>query len=264
MQNSLFAKEEFINISRKFVCVRLESFESIEYQALVRKLLKGRFANTAFAILKSDGETLLSRAGRSPQRAFNAGAKNAPGSEEAKRSNAIVLEKLQAILALYPNKETDFKAIVQDFHSFKQALNVASGDQRLLVYTVGADKVDDRAIIKKVANDKAVIGRYHFDFSGKLDADWSDVIIGDTFKKGVFIIQPGEFGQEGKILAELSLLATKDHVITELSAANQKFAKSVRRKVYVEHLAKGRKSGIKYENNMPWGEDRNADGKIDD
>jgi len=47
----LFSQPEFIRASRKFVCVRLESYESEEHQKLVRAFLDGRFENTAFCLL---------------------------------------------------------------------------------------------------------------------------------------------------------------------------------------------------------------------
>jgi hypothetical protein len=70
----LFSQKEFIDASRNFVCVRLESYESKEHQDMVRSFLDGRFENTAFCILAPDGKERLSGTGRSP----NAGLVPAP------------------------------------------------------------------------------------------------------------------------------------------------------------------------------------------
>jgi hypothetical protein len=43
----LFSQKEFIEASRSFVCVRLESYENEEHQKMVRSFLDGRFENTA-------------------------------------------------------------------------------------------------------------------------------------------------------------------------------------------------------------------------
>ena len=58
------------------------------------------------------------------------------------------------------------EALVQDFHSLRQALNVASVDQRVLVLVHGSKEELNAArdSLKTVANDKRIIGRFHFDF----------------------------------------------------------------------------------------------------
>lgn len=142
-QNSLFATEEFIKASRKLVCVRLESFESKEHQDMVREFLNGRFENTAFCILAPDGKKRLSGTGRSPRQGFGVGRSSPDGQ------NAAVIEKIKEVVAKYPAKGREADAVVQDFHSFKQALNIASGDQRLLVFIVAAKR--ERVEIKKIS-----------------------------------------------------------------------------------------------------------------
>jgi len=57
----LFATKEFIEASRKFVCIRIETYENKKSEAMVRKLLGGKFANTAFAIFNPTGTQQLSR-----------------------------------------------------------------------------------------------------------------------------------------------------------------------------------------------------------
>ena len=227
---------------------------------MVRGFLNGRFENTAFCILAPDGKKRLSGTGRSPQMAFGHGR----GGDV--RDNGAVLKRLDAIAAKHPTTGRVADAVVPDFHSFKQALNVASGDQRLLVFTVAAKK--DRAAVKKtiqqVANHPDAVGRFHYDFADTPDAEWSKLIDGDRGKTGIFIIQAGEFGQDGKVVAELSLSDDAGKVRDALGKANQAFAASEKRKVYSAHIEKGRRTGVSYEDNMPWGEDRDADGKIDE
>lgn len=165
------------------------------------EFLNGRFENTAFCILAPDGKKRLSGTGRSPRQAFRVGRSSPDGQ------NAAVIEKIEEVTAKYPAKGRKADAVVQNFHSFKQALNIASGDQRLLVFVVAAKK--ERSGLKKslqaVANHSDVIGRYHFDFADALDAKWSDVTEGNQHKTGIFIIRAGQFGQDGKVVAELSI-----------------------------------------------------------
>ncbi len=232
---------------------------------MVRKLTGGSFANTAFCILAPDGETTLTRTGRGPHMVFRVDGKAIPGSEEAKQSNLVVYEKLEEIAAKYPAKKGDSVNILQDFDSFKQSLNIASSDQRLLVFSVSdsAHLTGLKSTLTDVASDPEVIGRYHFDIAGASDSSWASVIEGVSEKTGIFIIQSGEFGQEGELLTRLELKSNKQAIITALSAANERFAASEQRKEYKKHLMKGRQEGITYEDNMPYGEDRDGDGVID-
>lgn len=233
---------------------------------MVREFLNGRFENTAFCILAPDGKKRLSGTGRSPMMGLRVRGRPEPGTAESKANNGKTIAKMDEIAAKYPAKGTSEKAVVQNFHSFKQALNIASGDQRLLVFVVAPQK--DRSGLKRsmqaVANHPDVMGRFHFDFADKVDVDWSQVIDGDKNKTGIFIIQAGKFGQHGKAVAELPLNTQPEKIRSTLNQENQKFAKNEKRKVYSDHVVEGRREGVKYVDNMPWGEDRDADGKIDE
>lgn len=258
--------EEFIQSSRNYVCVRLETFESKKHQDMVREFLNGRFENTAFCILTPDGKKRLTGAGRSPQMGMGIRGRPEPGSKEEAALNKRVIAEMDRLAKKYPSKAKASDAVVRDFHTFKQALNVSSGDQRLLVYAVAAKKhrAALESLLKPVANHPDVIGRYHFDIAGETDAKWSDAIDGDKEKTGIFIIRAGEFGQEGKVLAELPLKSKPTEIRKALAVANKAFSASEKRKVYSEHIVKGRREGVEYKDTMPWGEDRDADGKIDE
>lgn len=261
----MFSTKEFIAASRAFVCVRLETFESKEHQDMVRELLNGRFVNTAFCILAPDGKKRLSRAGRSPAMGFGIRQSEDPDPEEVKKVNARVIEAMNGVAKKYPAQGNAADAVMVDFHSFEQALNVSSGDQRLLVFAVTAEEQNGelKKNMQKVANRPDVMGRYHFDFSASTDTKWSEVMEGSKSKAGIFIIQSDEFGQKGKVLAELPLSSSPEAIRRELDQANKKYAAFETRKHYGKHVEKGRRTGVKYEDAMPWGEDRDADGKID-
>lgn len=233
---------------------------------MVREMLNGKFVNTAFCILAPDGKKRLTRAGRSPAMGFGIRQSPDPDPEEVKKVNARVLEAMNGIAKKYPSKGSVADTVMVDFHSFEQALNVSSGDQRLLVFTVAAEKQREalKKNLQKVANHPDVIGRYHFDFAATVDAKWSDVIEGDKAKTGIFIIQSDEFGQAGKVLTELPLGSSDEKIRAALAKANQHYAATETRKHYGKHVEKGRRTGVKYEDAMPWGEDRDADGKIDE
>ncbi len=245
---SLFSKKSFIEVSKKFVCVRLGSYESKKHQDMVRDLLRGSFANTAFVVYAPDGKKKLSASGRSPNRAFG----DVEGS-------------LEKIAAKYKATGSATNATLTDFHSFKQSLNVSSADQRLLVLTVAPKSsiAHTNAKVKKMFNDEQITGRFFYDTAGKEDATWAENIKGVNQQTGIFIIRSGKYGTDGKVMKQLSLKASTEELKSALLAANAEYAKSEKRKVYNEHVSDGRKDGVDYRNTMPPGEDRDGDGKID-
>ncbi len=227
---------------------------------MVRSLLNGRFENTAFCIFAPDGKTRLSGTGRSPRQGFGL------GRSSPEQQNADVIRQMNKIAVQYPERGSTLDAEVQDFHSFKQALNVASGDQRLLVFVVAPER--KRKILtvsmRKVMNHPDVLGRYHLDFADKEDLEWANVIEGEKEKSGIFVVRSGAFGQDGRVMAELPLDASPVEIRKVLNEANGRFAESEKRKQYADHVSQGRREGVRYEDKMPWGEDRDADGKIDE
>lgn len=246
----MFASKKFIDLSRKFVCVRIDSYESKEHQEWVRNFLNGRFANTTFCVLAPNGQDRLTRAGRSP------GAVLGGGDEQAMRAMAAIAKK-------YPVKFNQSQAVVQDFHSVGQALNVASADQRLLVLVTGKKEQIEAAKrkLKPAINHKDHIGRFHVDF--ELGRDWSDSIQGADAKDGFLLVKAGEFGLTGKVIVQLPLTAGSSDIHRALTKVNETFAATTEKKEYQDHVRKGHRLGIKYESVIPYGEDRDGDGEID-
>lgn len=259
----MFSTKEFIEASRAFVCVRLETFESKAHEELVRKILNGRFANTSFCILAPDGETRLTAAGRGPRTILGAkgrGPSAEPGTTEE------VIQAMAEITAEFPVEGDPGEMTLQDFHSFRQALNVASGDQRLLLFVAATpgDLGKTRSTLQPVFAREDIIGRFHLDFaSAATDASWAESVSDTRAKSGYFIIQADSFGQKGKTIAQLPLTADQTAVANALLAANDLFARSGKRKIYSEHVAEGRREDIFFENEIPYGEDRDGDGKVD-
>lgn len=258
-QNSLFAQKEFIELSREFVCLRLETYESEANQALVRKYLNGKLANTAFVVLSPDGKRELSRASRSPSMSF--GAMRSEG--EVKMDT--VLDALENILEKYAPKGDPKQAAVPDFYSFKQALNISSADQRLLVFSVAPEskRTALREQLEQVSNASSIRGKFHYDTASNTDAEWSEVIDGVQHRTGHFIIRAGEFGLKGEVVGYLPLGTSPDRIKSLLLKINAVFMQSERPKNYAEHSSRGREMNISFSNNMSHGVDKNKDGAID-
>lgn len=229
--------------------MRIDSYESETHQEWVRRFLGGRFENSVFAILAPNGEDWLSRASRGPNQVFG--------------PDARVISSMKAIADRYPVKGDPAAAVVEDFHSVRQALNVASADQRVLALIAGSGKEIEgaRESLKAVANHKDVIGRFHFDFDAGYG--WRDSVKGEKAGSGIFLIRPGEFGMDGEVIGQLDWKADSDAILAALEKARVEFAATTEKKVYSEHVSKGGILGIYFEGNVEYGEDRDGDGKVD-
>lgn len=259
----MFSTKEFIEASRDFVCVRLETFENKEHEQLVRKILHGRFANTAFCVLAPDGEEMLTRSSRGPSSVLGSTGRG-PAAESG--STEDVIEEMEAIAKQFRPRGDAEEAVLQNFHTFRQALNVAAGDQRLLVFVAANEsgQADLQESLKPVFNSDEVIGKFHLDFANlEKDKDWSKAISGAGSKPGIFVIQADSFGQEGKLVANYPLTTDVAQMTSSLLAENTKFAENEERKIYSDHVIEGRRKDIYFENEIPYGEDRDGDGEID-
>lgn len=222
---------------------------------MVRELLNGRFANTAFCVFDPQGEKKLSRAGRGP--------KDLAPRRRRDSSDEVIIDEMKRIAAQFKPTDVKGEVVLQDFDSFRQALNVASADQRLLIFFNSEDETLKQNLRTALA-DEEMIAKFHLDFADrKTDKEWSQLVRGAGEKPGIVIIQAGKFGQDGVVVQQLLETATADQVLATLKESNKQFAESETRKTYREHVMEGRRKGIYFENEIPYGEDRDGDGKSD-
>ncbi len=228
--------------------MRIDSYETKEHQEYVRTFLDGRFENSAFCLLAPNGQDWLTRAGRGPEMVLG------------HRSSVI---QMKTVAAKYPDKKDGSQALVQDFHSVRQALNVASADQRVLVVVSGPDDQTRqlKTSLQSVTNDERIVGRFHFDFDET--TDWYKQIKGLKAEPSIVVIRPGEFGMDGTVMSQLPLDTNSSEIVSTLLTANSEFAKTTKKKVYSSHVSKGTRLGVYFESVVPYGEDRDGDGKID-
>lgn len=223
---------------------------------MVRSILNGRYANTAFCIFDPQGRQRLSRSGRSPSQLI----KQRSGDD-----NEAVIKEMNRIASRYAPKRTDQGAVLQDFLSFKQALLVAAADQRLLVFVNAEQKAIEEVspTLRELFSEEEMVGRFHVDFSGDEDRQWTGVIKGAKSEPGIYVVRAGKYGLDGVVVTELPLTASKDELKKSLLADNEMYALIETRKVYADHVFEGKRKGIKFESEIPYGEDRDGDGKID-
>lgn len=242
----MFANEDFIEASRKYVCIRIETFENKEAEEKVRALLNGRYANTAFCIFDPQGEEKLTRSGRGPLTALGFRGRGRVEDE-------TVIRQMKEVAAQFKPGDNQGNALLQDFNSFRQALNVASADQRLLIF-VDVKEDDKQQVednLKQVFGDSEITGKFHLNFmDAEVDKGWSKKIHGETASPGIFIIRSGTYGQDGMVMDRLKHSSSAEEIKTAMTAANEKFASLEDRKTYSEHVRSGRRNGIYFENEM--------------
>lgn len=246
----------FIEASRKFVCIRIETYENKASEMMVRSILGGPFANTAFVVFAPDGTRRLSRSGRSP-------SVLAPGRSGEDLNAVSVAAALDRIASGYEASASSGTPLLQDFDSFRQALNVASADQRLLVVVNSARSLT-RNRVRHVLSTDEMRGVFHTDrVDAKADEGWHTSINVDVPEPGILIVRSGQFGVTGQVMARLDEDATTDEITAALRTSNATFAAVESRKNFAQHAAAGRRQGIYFENEIPYGEDRDGDGVID-
>ena len=256
----MFAKKEFVELSRNFVCVRLETYESKAHQDMVRELLGGKMVNTAFVLLAPDGKTQLTRAGRSPSKSFTDKRWKKQGGDLD-----VVLEAIKEAARDYPGRGNEQEALLPDFSSFGQALNVSSAEQRLLLLTVAPQGQRDqlRDSMRKVANDPEVRGCFHYDTAQNSDSQWANKIENVSAKTGHFLIHPGQFGLKGTVVAHFPLNASPALLKETMLKAKKVHQSQEKPKHYRDHIAQAREQRIAFTNNIRVGVDKNADGEVD-
>src|SRR5436305_8036895 len=129
MDRSFLSQAPVIDASRRFVCVRLTTYENREegeFLKSFRVTRSGELENTVFTILSPDGKRQLARAARSARQTFG----DAPRMAET--MNRIAGEHEQKAVVGQP-------AQLPKVPNVRLAVNVASCDNRPLVVLFAED-----------------------------------------------------------------------------------------------------------------------------
>ena len=169
MDRSFLSDASVVEASRAFVCVRMATYENeaeAEFLTSVFSGRSGKLENTVFTIMAPDGETKLTRAGRSPDMVFGPerggrGGPGGPGGQRGRRppppedgaagesvadgppspAKAMV-EKMQEIAERYPAKRGSGAAVgaMPYAENVRLGLNVAACDMLPVAVVVTKDE----------------------------------------------------------------------------------------------------------------------------
>ncbi len=255
MDRSFLSQPEVVAVSREFVCARLSTYEDkdeAEFLATVFTGRSGQLENTVFSILAPDGETKLTRAGRSPQMALGdgrprRGRPDSPGGEDVTKMVATLTD----IAARYAKKQKGKTGpgTMPYVEDVRLGLNVAACD--MLPTAIVVAKTDAaREALEKQLRPLA----WADDFIGRLV--WAETTKRKDLEKiaevaadaALVIVQPDAFGLEGKVLAQTAK-TDADSLEKALAAAMKAHAPGT--KDAREHIREGRKKGVDWEGEVP-------------
>jgi len=235
MDRSFLFQPQVIAASRKFVCVRLATYED-ETEAVFLKAFtstkSGELENSVFGMLAPDGQQKLIRSGRSPKQAF------AGPSEMA--------EAMKKIAAKYPSKATEGPLALPLVATVKLGVNVAAADNQLLVIVVGKDAAARKPLVDKLAAmiwDDEFVGRFVF-----ASATANDLATVER-DAGLLIVEPEQFGRTAKVVSNLSADASPVRIAADLRNAVAQFKRM--EKTFMNHIRFGQSQGVFWEPRIP-------------
>lgn len=237
MDGKYLSVPEVVHLSESFVCARLLSYESAEEAEFLTSIFRGRsgeLENTVFCILDSDGETTLTRAGRSPDFLL-------PRREAEVDDLVQAMERVLARPSKVKAKANSKARALPVAVDLRRAVNTAACDG-LPVVVLRAD-ADDAAFVADVWK-HGLAGEAVY---VRVDrAEWKR-IDGAGERSAVLVLFPDAFGLQGTLSAQRPKLDASSakwlaQQITDYAAPS---------KTSSEHVRAGRRAGINWETEIP-------------
>ncbi len=238
MTRSFWLDKSVVAASRKFICIRLGTYENKQDADFLGSIFSGRsgvLENTVFTVFAPDGKRQLVRAGRGPR--------YSDGAEMAR--------ELERMAQRYPYRRSSSSLrALPCVPTVRLALNVAACDS-LPLAVVLAKSARTRAKLEKrlaaLAWSDALVGRLiHARASSAAEMKG---ISGLPSTAGILIIELDRFGQSRKVVAHFGSSAKLTLIqqrIQALLAARQPAEKESG-----SHVRAGRRQGVVWKTAVP-------------
>ena len=246
MDKSFLSQHEVITASRRFVCIRLATYEDKAEAAILKRIFVGRsgeLENTTFAILSPDGKRSLVRSGRSPKFAFGRSEGEA-ASEMAATMNRLADQ--------FKTKATSGKSqqALPVLADFRLALNVAACDRQPLVVVLAKNATVRQKLeqqLAKIAWGDDFIGQFQY----VLVANPNELksVQGKKATTGILVIEPSQFGTGGEVLVRLAADVDDNSLQDGLRLALATFQTPV--VDYFQHITAGRRKNVDWKTKIP-------------
>lgn len=245
MDESFLSQKSVIEASRRFVCIRLATYEDATEAKLLKSIFVGRtgeLENTVFTMLSPDAKRNLVRPGRGPQFSFG-GAPSRAASQMAATMNRLA-DSFQA------KADATASRNLPKLKNVRLGLNVAACDNQPLIVVMAKDAKIQQQMESRLASfawSDHFIGQFQYASSTDV-ADLKN--LGETsLKAGYYVVQPNQFGSKGELLAELPADASDKEVRDALNLSVVLHVKAQKSTRY--HIQAGRQNGIKWETEIP-------------
>jgi len=241
MDGSFLSNAAVVEASRKFVCIRLATYEDAAEAKFMESVFlprSGLLENTTFGILSPDGKQRLAAAGRGPMHAYRGAI------DMAKDMNEISQQFVGARLSSLIDDQLPLMENVD------VALNVAACDNLPVVVTFSKDKQqldklnDD---LREVAWSDSLAGQ--FVYATASASEQLKAIQGLEIEAGILIVEPGQYGLSGEPLAQLEPTASSEQVQTALERVVKTFSRQPANTN--AHIALGIQLGIEWNSEIP-------------
>ena len=234
MDTSFLFQPEVIAASRKFICVRLVTYENKDEAPFLKWLTRtrsGEVENSSFGVLSPDAKTKLVFATR--------------GINDTFRDAKAMATGMATLSEQYPSKsEPSSLPLAADI---RIGIDVAAADSQPLVLLVAKNESARAALestLAKLAWSPAFVGRFIY-ASTTNPADLA-TLEGASAASSLLVIQPDRFGLKGKVIAQA---ATSADFAPTLSLGLKNFARI--EKSTPTQVRDGRRLGIFWQTKTP-------------
>lgn len=198
----------------------------------------GELENTTFAILSPDGKRKLTATGRGPFHAYRGSDSMTAGMNRiaATHKGAKAAAGTDTQLPLLKNLDL--------------ALNVASADGLPLIVTVAESKERLDGLNKtllSLAWSESFAGQ--FVYASVLDEKELKPVTGIQDGEGILVVEPGQFGLSGKVLAQFGAGTSRAKMESKLQEVIANFPR--KQKDHNSHVRLGIQLGIDWESKIP-------------
>ncbi len=239
MDRSYLSQPEVIQASRRFVCIRLATYEDAEEGEILTSIFvggSGQLENTTIAVLSSDGERFLARPGRGARQMF----------VDAEDMAATLQRIADETRAAAPAGAQDLPKIAD----VRLALDIAACDGRPLVVLCATDAQSRKSLeerVRDLAWSDAFAGLFVFASVSK--SEDLAAIEGVPAQAGLLVIEPDRFGQKGRVTASAPADAAPEALALALREGLRAHVPLA--KVHQSHVRAGRNAGIFWETKIP-------------
>jgi hypothetical protein len=233
--------DKVIKASRDFVCIRLATYEDEAEADFLKTIYLGRsgvMENTTFVMLSPDTKRDLCRAGRSPQHMYRSPA-------------TLALEMKEIAEEFKPTRRAgNERPILPQIKDVRLGINVSSCDGLPAVVCVAnSDEQAEamRSLLAPHAFCPELAGK--FVYASTTDSDDLKIINGYRGKPGFVLVEPGDYGTDGKQIKFFAPEAESDAIKSAMIA----YANSVGRveKNHRSHVRTGLSQGSNWETEIP-------------